>query len=317
MANENGIVYQNKDVMSKHFGEHLKEKSLEVYGFRNIPKIVDVRPTNLPVVEANELRIDNLFIFEDESIGIIDYESEYKHENIVKYLGYVARIVKRWFDEFGYLPRIRILIIYTADVKPGSTPGRYDLGGVSIQLHEGFLLGLDGKTIHADIDKKITTNEKLTEEDVMKLVISPLTFGKREDKQEAVSDAAQLADAIKDEKMRTMALAGILVFADKIITDRDADIIRRRLSMTKIEAIYEREKQEAVDAAVRENTRKVTQQVTRQVTRQVTFDIIFDLVASGDLAREAAMQRVGLSDDEFGKKFDEYRKTHAADVGEH
>ena len=82
MANGNGVAYQNKDVMSKHFGEHLKEKSLEVYGFRDIPKIVDVRPTNLPVIEANELRIDNLFVFEDGTVGIIDYESKYRYMQI-------------------------------------------------------------------------------------------------------------------------------------------------------------------------------------------------------------------------------------------
>ena len=69
MAQNNGIVYQNKDVLSKHFGEHLKEKSLEVYGFKGIPKIVEVMPTNLPTVEANELRIDNLFVFEDDGTG--------------------------------------------------------------------------------------------------------------------------------------------------------------------------------------------------------------------------------------------------------
>ena len=86
MANENKIVYQNKDVMSKHFGEHLREKSLEVYGFKDIPRIVDVRPTNLPAVEVNELRLDNLFVFEDGSVGIIDYESDYRDENVLKYL---------------------------------------------------------------------------------------------------------------------------------------------------------------------------------------------------------------------------------------
>ncbi len=46
----------------------------------------------------------------------------------------------------------------------------------------------------------------------------------------------------------------------------------------------------------------------------MTFNLIFDLVASGDLAREAAMQRVGLSDDEFGRRFEEYKKEHATDL---
>lgn len=51
-----GIAYQNKDIVSKIFAESLIEKSLNVYGL-NVPKVVGVLPTNLPTVEANELRM--------------------------------------------------------------------------------------------------------------------------------------------------------------------------------------------------------------------------------------------------------------------
>ena len=299
MAQNNGIVYQNKDVLSKHFGEHLKEKSLEVYGFKGIPKIVDVMPTNLPAVEANELRIDNLFVFEDGTVGIVDYESEYKDENIVKYQGYLARIIKRWYDEYNELPQIRLLIIYTADVRPGQTKNPVDFGCFKLTIEEGFLTGLDGDEIYREIDEKIVNKKTLCEEDIMKLVIMPLTYPDRKKKQEAVSDAAQLAGAIEDDRARMMALAGILVFADKIISESDAESIRRRIAMTKIEAIIEREKEEAL------------KKNTEQVTRDVTFNLIFDLVNSGSLAREEGMKRVGLSDDEFGKELEKYRREHA------
>ncbi len=294
----NGIVYQNKDVMSKHFGEHLKDKSLEVYGFKDIPRIVDVRPTNLPEVEANELKVDNLFLLEDSSIAVIDYESHYSRENIVKYLGYVARIVKRWYSDHGELPKLRLLIIYTADIEPGSTLVRYDMGSVCVSLDEAFLIGLDGDSILRNIGEKLSQHKTITDEDVMKLSICPLTYKDDNKKQEAVSDAAQLASAIEDDSLRTMALAGILAFADKIISDIDAEKIRRRLTMTKIEAIYMREMEEAVDAAVKENT------------KQVTLNLLFDLVNNGSLAREEAMKRMNLSDDEFGKGLEEYRKNH-------
>ena len=59
---------------------------------------MDVLPTNLPTIESNELRLDNLFLLEDEAIGIIDYEPDYSRENFVKYLNYAARIVKRYPD---------------------------------------------------------------------------------------------------------------------------------------------------------------------------------------------------------------------------
>ena len=46
-----------------------------------MPKIIRVLPTNLPAIQANELRIDNLFLLEDGSLALVDYESDYKHED--------------------------------------------------------------------------------------------------------------------------------------------------------------------------------------------------------------------------------------------
>ena len=60
-------AYQNKDIMSKIFGERLKEKSLDVYGI-NIPKIKAVLPKNLPAIEANEMSDCNLYMRYSERI---------------------------------------------------------------------------------------------------------------------------------------------------------------------------------------------------------------------------------------------------------
>ena len=133
-------------------------------------------------------------------------------------------------------------------------------------------------------------------------MIMPLTYRDRSRKQEAVSDAAQLASGISDDGTRRMALAGILAFSDKIISDSEAERIRRGIMLTKIEKIIEREKQEAIEEAVKKNT--------EQVTERVTYNLILDLVTSGNLDREEGMRRVGLSDEEFGKKLEEYRKEH-------
>ena len=116
--NEVKVAYQNKDIVSKIFGEAMKEKSLKAYGL-NVPKVVDVLPTNLPALELNELRIDNIFVLEDGSYAIIDYESKYRYRNKVKYLSYVLRILRRLIRDKVDLRKvkIRIIIIYTADVK--------------------------------------------------------------------------------------------------------------------------------------------------------------------------------------------------------
>ena len=74
------IAYQNKDIVSKYFGDRLKGKKLSLFGLTSELKVVDILPTNLPLVKANELRIDNLFELEDGSLVILDYESTYKEK---------------------------------------------------------------------------------------------------------------------------------------------------------------------------------------------------------------------------------------------
>ena len=70
--NAKGIAYQNKDVASKITGEALLGSSLAPFGLPHI-RIVDALPTNLPAIESNELRLDNLFLLDDGAIAMIDY----------------------------------------------------------------------------------------------------------------------------------------------------------------------------------------------------------------------------------------------------
>lgn len=74
---DKNIAYQNKDIVSKLFGERMKGKTLSLFGLKTNLKVVDVRPTNIPIVQARELRMDNVFELEDGSVAILDYESTY------------------------------------------------------------------------------------------------------------------------------------------------------------------------------------------------------------------------------------------------
>lgn len=89
------IAYQNKDIASKMVGEALEGKTLAPFGLPDI-KIVKAMPTNLPSMESNELRLDHLFLLDNEAVEIIDYESDYSKENFVKYLNYAARRCMIW-----------------------------------------------------------------------------------------------------------------------------------------------------------------------------------------------------------------------------
>lgn len=241
-----GITAQNKDVVSKWFGETMRNRSLSVYGI-DVPKIVDVRPTNLPAIETNEKRMDNLFLLEDGSYALLDYESDYRVGNKVKYAGYVMRLLRRLQKEGVDITRlrIRIIVIYTADVTKDQTSDTLSVGDMIIYTTEGFLSEISSEKVKMRIQHKIEQREPLDDKDLMELIILPLTYKGKENQQRAAHEAVDLAKEIQDESVQEMALAGILSFSDKIIDQKLANEIRRCLNMTKVGAIIAREMEES------------------------------------------------------------------------
>ena len=141
---EKGIKYHNSDIANKYMAEQLMGKNLNVYGF-DLPAVVRIEPTNLPEIEANELRIDNLFIFEDGSIGIVDYESDYDENDKIKYLSYIVRILKRPMPNIHKPPKVRMLVIYGGNVSRKAVKTVYDIDCLQFSIDAAFLEDLDSK----------------------------------------------------------------------------------------------------------------------------------------------------------------------------
>ena len=235
----NGIAYQNKDIASKVFAENFKDKSLAVYGL-SLPKIVQALPTNLPEVKANELRIDNLFLLEDGRIAIIDYESEYRKANKLKYLGYAYRVLERYFKEGKPSTKLVMVVIYTADVTPGQTEDSFDAGMVTLSIEPAYLSQLNSEEIKSRLDKKVRAEDTLTDAEIMEFIILPLTYQKAQ--QEAAIEAAiNMAKRIKDEETMAFVLSGLLVFSDKIIDDELSIKTKEWIRMTKVGRLFAEE----------------------------------------------------------------------------
>lgn len=262
------IAYQNKDIASKIFGENLKEKSFAVYGIR-LPKIVDVLPTNLPLIEANELRIDNLFLLEDGSLALVDYESDYADENKIKYLNYVVRTLKRNMKTNHLCKKIRMIVIYTADIEPAQTSSRLDVGCLQFQLEEAFLSELNTTSIEEQILEKIQRKIPLTPEEQMQLIILPLTHKAKKEKQESVKRYFDWIKDIEDKKIQTFVLSGMLVFADKIITNEESKQMKEWIRMTKVGQLFEEEKQEAVKKAIIKTTKESTRVANIKIAKKL------------------------------------------------
>ena len=239
------IAYQNKDIALKYFGDALKNKKLTVYGLPHI-KIKDSRPTNLPAIEANELRIDNLFILEDDSYALIDYESTFGIQDIIKYVNYIARILKRFIrQEKGRrlgkgrkrLPIIHLIIIFSADISD-IDPNILDVGCMQLKIEPVYLLRMDTAKVLSKIQCKVEMKEALDDDELLELIVLPLTVKGRAEKQALAEETVRLAQEIRDEEQRMQALAGILTFADKIL-DRDyAKRIKEVIGMNKVEQLF-------------------------------------------------------------------------------
>ncbi|MBQ1172546.1 MAG: hypothetical protein IIX48_08140 [Lachnospiraceae bacterium] len=296
------VAYQNKDIVSKIFGEAMKEKSLKAYGL-NVPKVVDVLPTNLPALELNELRIDNIFVLEDGSYAIIDYESKYRYRNKVKYLSYVLRILRRLMKDKIDLRKvkIRIIIIYTADVKRGKTEPVFQAGAIQLITEEAFLIEIDGEKEYQRLLNKIEQNQLLDEEDMMKMIILPLAFQGIEKQREIAKKVVDLIKHIKEMQMQRFLFAGVLSFTDKVIDEEVAEEIRRRLEMTKVGRIIYEEK----IAYGKEVEERVT---TSQIEKAVSGVVSYWKTKTGSMldAVELVMAIYGYEENEAKRKVEQY-----------
>lgn len=301
------ITYQNKDVISKLFGEQMLHKSFQAYGYA-LPKITQVLPTNLPAVEANELRLDNLFRLEDNSLAIIDYESIYKYEDKITYLNYVIRTLKRNSIIGKTHQHIRVIIIYTGNIVPSQTNSKLDIGCLQFSVEEIFLSNLNAAEIEKNLRKKVEGGEAFTEEEQMRFIVLPLIYKRREDKQECIKRCISLAEKILDSRIQTFLLSGLLVFTDKVIQKEDAEHIRRWIQMTQVGRIIQREFNEALqhlemeNKQVQEENKKshlaIIQTIRNLNSRNISVDEIMSIIPN--VSRELVLAAIG--GDDTGKK---------------
>ncbi|MDE7477617.1 MAG: hypothetical protein K2M91_06665 [Lachnospiraceae bacterium] len=270
------IAYQNKDITSKFLAENFKGKTFSVYGL-DLPEVLQVLPTNIPTVKANELRLDNLF-------ELVDYESDYEKQDKVKYLNYVTGIANRYLQDKKDCPIIHMVVIYTGDITRKQVSAEYNIGAVKMNLKTAFLSELDFEGIYRQLKDKVEKNQMLSDEELMEFIILPLAYRTKEEKQEKIQETVELAIRIQDKKQQIFTLAGILVFADKVIDMKTAGRIRRAIEMTQVAQIFEEEKQQALTQALTQAEQdfeeKERQIVIRMIKKDYSTEEIVSLVSS-------------------------------------
>ncbi len=287
-----GIAYQNKDIASKYFAEEYKDTLFRAYGLR-LPGIVRLEPTELPAIEVNKKELDNLFLLKDGSYAIVDYESEYSEENKVKYLGYVARVIGRLYNQTKKFPKIRLVIVYTADVKKGSTKSELDLTAVRLHLKEAFLSEMRAKEVLAECAAVIKEEKPLKPIQKLRLMLCPLSEKGKKSKRKTLRKVINLVREIKDENVQKQLLAGMIAFTDKIISQEDAEEIRRMLNMTKVGRIIYEEQMEGIN----NEAKRIAENLLRDgnTLESVVRNTGLDMATVESLAKKVAEEKVAVT----------------------
>ena len=203
----------------------------------------------------------------------------------------ILYIVYRNLEDDGEGDRdIRMLVIYTADVQRDEVKTHVSKSGFSISIEAAYLSELDSGKILTKLSNKIKNKETLTDEELMELIILPLTYKNRKKKQEMIKESIELAKQVTDEKQSTFLVARIVVFSDKVIDEETRDHAKEWMKMTQIGRMFEQEKIDAVNNAIEE-------------TRQ---DDLFRFVHAGGMTIDFASQQANMSVEDFSKAMEEH-----------
>lgn len=267
-----GISYHAKDILFKSLSELYKDEALNVFGIGKIPKIKQLLPNEFPQVRADEKRSDTLFLLEDDSILMLEFESNNRIiENHLKYIDYGLRILNRYYETKKKIKKLRVIVIYTSDVVKADES--LDAGDLIIYSKAVFLHEYQGDIILEQMKEKIEQRESLTHQELMKLSFLPLMYS-RLNRQDLIKEAVELAKKIEDETAQLQVIAGILTATDKFIDEEYAKKVREWLKMTKVGRIFEEEKQEAVREAVARTEREKTIEFAKSLLDLLSPEVI-------------------------------------------
>ena len=118
-----------------------------------------------------------------------------------------------------------------------------------------FLSSFDGQAIYNELRRKVENKEPLSDEDIIRFVILPLT--KRAGDQKMIEETVNLAKRIENERQQLFIIAGILTAADKYIDKNYSYQVKGWLTMTQVARLYEEEKIEYGNQKIYEITKNL------------------------------------------------------------
>ncbi len=223
--------------------ELFKDETLEYYEL-NLPKIISVKPTELPVINVSDRNMDFVFELEDNSLLHLEFQTTWKKADLLRFAQYDIALYQK------ERRKINTVVIYSG--KYESAENELDMGSNKYKVLQVFMIKYDGIKRYKEIKGKIEKGEPLTDKDLMDLVFLPLMRNEKSE-EEVTKEALELAIEIPDENKKEAVIGSLLGFSDNYVREEYLNKLKEVIRMTKIGAsLFE----EGVEKGKREGERK-------------------------------------------------------------
>ncbi len=134
-------------------------------------------------------------------MAVVDYESAYDSADKVKYLNYLTGIANRYQTEGEPCPTLRMVVIYTGDIRRESVSCHYSIGALQMEIEAAFLSELDAEGILPNLKEKVKRGELLSDEELMEFIIIDQETAKRIRR---AIEMTQVARIFEEEKLEAV-----------------------------------------------------------------------------------------------------------------
>jgi len=276
------ITRNRQDIIFKKMSELFKDETLEYYEL-NLPKIISVKPTELPVINVSDRNMDFVFELEDNSLLHLEFQTTWKKADLLRFAQYDIALYQK------ERRKINTVVIYSG--KYESAENELDMGSNKYKVLQVFMIKYDGIKRYKEIKGKIEKGEPLTDKDLMDLVFLPLMRNEKSE-EEVTKEALELAITIPDENKKEAVIGSLLGFSDNYVREEYLNKLKEVIRMTKIGASLfeegvekgkrEGERKGKIEFAIRILSKRLGNQLTEEIKEKIrkanekTLDYIGD-----------------------------------------
>ena len=229
---EKSSVYQHEDAIMKSMMQFFADELLPYLGIHE--KVIGIAPTESTILEFYKYFQDNNLIMEDGSWKHFEFQSSSKGiKDLKRFRSYEAVI------SYQYNVSVTTCVLFSGKIKNPVT--EFTEGLNTYRIMPIIMADWNADEFLIELRHKIDENEKITKEELIRLVLMPLMGGESAQK-ERITGAFRIIEKAKDiseEDVRRLE-AMIYTMADKFLEKIDLDEVRSEMRMTELgKMLYE------------------------------------------------------------------------------